>query len=84
MPGLVDCYTHLVYAGERSCEFEMRFEGATYEEVARAGGGIRSTVVAVRGASEDELFESARRRLEALFAEGDSIAAALLRGAPRC
>jgi len=69
-PGLVDCHTHLVFGGDRSAEFEQRLEGATYEEIARAGGGIRSTVMATREASEDELFQSASRRLEGLLAEG--------------
>ena len=53
-PGLVDCHTHLVYAGERAGEFEQRLEGASYEDIARAGGGIRSTVAATRAASEEE------------------------------
>ena len=69
-PGLVDCHTHLVYAGERSREFELRLQGATYEEVALAGGGIRSTVAATRAAGDEALFESARRRAELLMAEG--------------
>ena len=55
-PGLVDCHTHLVYGGQRANEFAMRLAGATYEEVARAGGGIVSSVKATRAASEDELF----------------------------
>ena len=54
-PGLIDCHTHLVYAGDRAHEFEMRLAGASYEEIARAGGGIVSTVRATRAASEDEL-----------------------------
>ena len=69
-PGLVDCHTHLVYAGQRANEFAMRLAGASYEEVSRAGGGIVSTVRATRAASEDELFASAAPRLEALLAEG--------------
>jgi imidazolonepropionase len=69
-PGLVDCHTHLVYAGLRANEFAMRLAGASYEEVARAGGGIVSTVQATRQASEDELFASAAQRLEVLLAEG--------------
>ncbi|MGL4440261.1 MAG: imidazolonepropionase [Bosea sp. (in: a-proteobacteria)] len=69
-PGLIDCHTHLVYGGDRAAEFEMRLGGATYEEVARAGGGIISTVKATRAASDDELFTSADRRLVALMAEG--------------
>jgi imidazolonepropionase len=69
-PGLVDCHTHLVHAGSRAAEFERRLEGVTYEEIARAGGGIRATVRATRSASEAELFEASRRRLRALLAEG--------------
>ncbi|HTQ14528.1 MAG TPA: imidazolonepropionase [Rhizomicrobium sp.] len=69
-PGLIDCHTHLVYAGDRAREFEMRLGGATYEEIARAGGGIASTVQATRDASEGELVEQALPRLDALLAEG--------------
>lgn len=69
-PGLVDCHTHLVYGGQRANEFAMRLAGATYEEVARAGGGIVSSVKATRGASEDELFALAAPRLSALLDEG--------------
>ena len=69
-PGLVDCHTHLVYGGERAREFELRLEGASYEDIARAGGGIRSTVAATRAASDETLFASARARAEALMAEG--------------
>ena len=69
-PGLIDCHTHLVYGGDRAHEFELRLQGATYEEIARAGGGILSTVKATREASEDALFASADRRLAALIAEG--------------
>ncbi|WP_396430698.1 imidazolonepropionase [Limnohabitans sp.] len=69
-PGLVDCHTHLVYGGLRANEFAMRLAGASYEEVARAGGGIVSTVKATRQASEDELFEAAVPRMMALLAEG--------------
>lgn len=69
-PGLVDCHTHLVYGGQRANEFAMRLAGASYEEVARAGGGIVSSVRATREASEDDLFASAALRLEALLAEG--------------
>ena len=65
-PGLVDAHTHLVYGGHRAHEFEMRLQGASYEDIARAGGGIRSTVSATRAASEDELFEIAARRLRTL------------------
>lgn len=69
-PGLIDCHTHLVHAGDRAREFEMRLEGASYEEIARAGGGIVSTMRATRGASEDELVSGALPRLDALIAEG--------------
>jgi imidazolonepropionase len=69
-PGLIDCHTHLVYGGDRAHEFEMRLEGASYEEIARAGGGILSSVKATRAASEDELFASADRRLSELTREG--------------
>ena len=69
-PGLIDCHTHLVYGGDRAHEFELRLQGASYEEIARAGGGILSTVTATRAASEDALFASADRRLSALLSEG--------------
>ena len=69
-PGLIDCHTHLVHAGNRAHEFELRLNGATYEEIARAGGGIISTVSATRAASEDELVAAALPRLDALIAEG--------------
>jgi imidazolonepropionase len=69
-PGLVDCHTHLVYGGDRAHEFELRLKGASYEEIARAGGGIVSTVKATRAASEDELVASALPRLDHLIAEG--------------
>jgi imidazolonepropionase len=69
-PGLIDCHTHLVHGGDRAHEFELRLQGASYEEIARAGGGILSTVKATRAASEAELFASADRRLYALMAEG--------------
>ncbi|MCI1190752.1 imidazolonepropionase [Calidifontimicrobium sp. SYSU G02091] len=69
-PGLVDCHTHLVYAGDRAAEFELRLQGASYEAIARAGGGIRSTVAATRAADEAALFAAARRRALALRAEG--------------
>jgi len=71
-PALVDCHTHLVFGGNRAREFEMRLEGASYEEVARAGGGIVSTVSATRGMDEDALVEDALKRLDALLAEGVS------------
>ena len=69
-PGLVDCHTHLVYAGQRADEFAMRRAGASYEEIARAGGGILSTVRATRAAGEPELLALASRRLRALLEEG--------------
>lgn len=69
-PGWVDCHTHLVYGGQRAHEFAMRLAGASYEEVARAGGGIVSSVKATREASEDALFDAAVPRLQALLAEG--------------
>ncbi|RVD58766.1 imidazolonepropionase [Mesorhizobium sp. M2D.F.Ca.ET.185.01.1.1] len=69
-PGLIDCHTHLVYAGNRANEFEMRLAGATYEEVARAGGGIVSSVKSLRAASEDQLIAETLPRLDALMAEG--------------
>ena len=69
-PGLVDCHTHLVFGGDRAHEFEQRLEGATYEEISRAGGGIAATVKATRAASLDELVESARPRLRALMRGG--------------
>ena len=69
-PGLIDCHTHLVFGGNRAREFEMRLEGASYEELARAGGGIMSTVRATRAASEDALVAGALPRLDALIAEG--------------
>ncbi|MCS3927958.1 imidazolonepropionase [Bradyrhizobium elkanii] len=69
-PGLVDCHTHLVYGGNRAHEFELRLKGASYEEIARAGGGIVSTVAATRKASEAELVASALPRLDALICEG--------------
>lgn len=69
-PGLVDCHTHLVYGGQRADEFAMRLAGASYEEIARAGGGIVSTVRATREADEAALFAQAAVRLEALLAEG--------------
>lgn len=69
-PGLIDCHTHLVFGGNRAKEFEMRLQGASYEEIARDGGGIRSTVNATRLATEEELVQSAGSRLEKLLAEG--------------
>ncbi|AWK89400.1 imidazolonepropionase [Azospirillum thermophilum] len=69
-PGLIDCHTHLVHGGNRATEFEMRLRGASYEEIARAGGGIVSTVTATRAAGEDGLVASALPRLDHLLAEG--------------
>ena len=69
-PGLIDCHTHLVYGGDRADEFELRLEGASYEEIAQNGGGILSTVKATREASESDLLEQARPRLEQLLSEG--------------
>ncbi len=69
-PGLVDCHTHLVFGGNRAREFEARLGGATYEEIARAGGGILSTVSATREASHELLLDTARRRVEALCHAG--------------
>ena len=71
-PALIDCHTHLVYGGNRAREFELRLEGASYEEIARAGGGIVSTVMATRAAPEDDLVAGALTRLDALLAEGVS------------
>ena len=69
-PGLVDCHTHLVFGGDRADEFEQRLGGATYEEIAKSGGGIRSTVRATRAASEEQLVAAALPRLDRLLAEG--------------
>jgi imidazolonepropionase len=69
-PGLIDAHTHLIYGGDRAAEFELRLQGASYEEIARAGGGIRSTVAATRAASDDALFASAAARARVLMAEG--------------
>lgn len=69
-PGLVDCHTHLVHGGDRAHEFELRLAGASYEEIARAGGGIVSTVAATRAATDDALHAQASRRLVRLMAEG--------------
>ncbi|MGS0743579.1 imidazolonepropionase [Glaciimonas sp. GG7] len=71
-PGLIDCHTHLVYGGNRADEFAQRLAGASYEDIAKKGGGIISTVRATRETSEDSLFQQAARRLEALLAEGVS------------
>jgi imidazolonepropionase len=69
-PGLVDCHTHLVFAGDRAAEFEMRLAGASYEEVARAGGGILSTVRSTRSADVEQLVEASLPRLDHLLADG--------------
>ncbi len=69
-PGLVDCHTHLVYGGQRAREFELRLQGASYEQIARAGGGIRSTVAATRAASDEQLLTDARERALTLMREG--------------
>ncbi len=69
-PGLIDCHTHLVYGGDRAQEFEMRLNGASYEEISRAGGGIASTVQSTRSASAAELQRSSAKRLEQLMNEG--------------
>lgn len=69
-PALIDCHTHLVFGGDRAAEFEQRLAGASYQDIARAGGGILSTVNATRSASADELFETALPRLDALIASG--------------
>ncbi len=69
-PGLIDCHTHLIYGGNRAREFEMRLQGASYQAIAQAGGGILSTVTATRKVSEQALFESSLPRLDALLADG--------------
>lgn len=69
-PGLIDCHTHLVYAGNRACEFEQRLQGVSYADIARAGGGIVSTVRATRAASEADLLAASLPRLDAMLAEG--------------
>ncbi len=69
-PALIDCHTHLVFGGHRAREFEMRLNGASYEEIARAGGGIVATVSATRAATQDDLIRSALTRLDALIDEG--------------
>lgn len=72
-PALIDCHTHVVSGGNRAREFEMRLQGASYEEIARSGGGIVSTVKATRAASEDELLADALPRVDAMIAEGVSV-----------
>ena len=70
LPGLIDCHTHLIYAGSRANEFEMRLNGASYQDIAAAGGGIKSTVAATRAASHEQLFVLAKARLNALLGQG--------------
>lgn len=70
MPGLIDCHTHTLFAGSRANEFQMKLKGATYEEIAKAGGGIVTTMHAVRNASEDELFELTMERVEHFYTQG--------------
>jgi imidazolonepropionase len=72
-PGLIDCHTHLVYGGCRADEFQLRLSGASYEQIARVGGGIKSTVRSTRSVSEQLLFEQSARRLKALLAEGVTV-----------
>lgn len=72
-PGLIDCHTHLVYAGNRAQEFEQRLQGASYEDIARAGGGIVATVMATRAASEQELLRLSRKRIKPWLAEGAAV-----------
>ena len=69
-PGFIDCHSHVVFGGHRAAEFEMRHNGASYEELARAGGGIASTVMATRNASEEALLDDALTRVDAMIAEG--------------
>src|SRR5256886_3234692 len=73
LPGFVDCHTHLVYAGNRAHEFELRLKGASYEDIAKAGGGIVSTVRATRAASEAGLLALAQKRLNPWLAEGTAV-----------
>src|SRR2546423_1176754 len=73
LPGFVDCHTHLVYAGNRAHEFELRLKGASYEDIAKAGGGIVSTVRATRAASGQELTSLAERRLKHWLSEGVAV-----------
>lgn len=70
LPGFIDCHTHLVYGGNRANEFEMRLNGASYQDIAAAGGGIKATVAATRAASEEDLFVLAKDRLNTLLAQG--------------
>lgn len=70
LPGFIDCHTHLVYGGNRANEFEMRLNGASYQDIAAAGGGIKATVTATRAASHEQLFVLAKERLNSLLAQG--------------
>lgn len=70
LPGFIDCHTHLIYGGNRANEFEMRLNGASYQQIAAAGGGIKSTVAATRAAPAEELFSAARLRLNSLLMQG--------------
>ncbi len=70
LPGFIDCHTHLVYAGDRANEFELRLNGASYQQIAAAGGGIKATVAATRAASHEQLFVLAKARLNALLSQG--------------
>lgn len=70
LPGFIDCHTHLIYAGSRANEFELRLNGASYEDIAAAGGGIKSTVAATRAASHEELFVLGKNRLNTLMSQG--------------
>ncbi len=72
-PALIDCHTHIIFGGNRAREFEMRLQGASYEDIARQGGGIRSTVLATRQASDQELLEQALKRLDYLIREGVAV-----------
>lgn len=72
-PALIDCHTHIVHGGHRACEFDLRLQGASYADISQSGGGIRSTVMATRAASFDELFETAARRLGPLVSEGVTV-----------
>src|SRR4029077_21283979 len=72
-PGLIDCHTHLVYAGNRAHEFEQRLHGASYEDIAREGGGILATVRATRAASEEALIRTAAPRIGRLLDEGVTV-----------
>lgn len=72
LPGFIDCHTHLIYAGNRANEFEMRLNGASYQQIAASGGGIKATVAATRAASHQQLFELAKDRLNTLLAQGVS------------